>query len=238
MSGQAARLKHQRIAAELADEIHRGRLANGTQLPGEHALANRFDVSRTTVRQALAELGSQGLIATRSGKGSFVTFDDREIDDRFGWTRALADHGVRTTTRTVRLALVSEPDLAWRLRLPSPEFVAVDRVRSIADGPAVSFECSRIPALDHLRTLPERGLSDSLHTDLRSAGLIPAGGEEWADLAQLDDAAAGLLGRAPGEWFLRTRRRSFDADGRFVEHVESLLDPARFRLHLRFGVDR
>jgi len=235
MSGQISRLKHQRIAAELAREIRGGRFPNGTQLPGEHALADRFDVSRTTVRQALAELGDQGLIDTHCGKGSFVTFDDGEIDDRFGWTRALAEHGVCTTTQILRLALVSEPELARRLNVPVTEFVAVDRVRSIVDGPAISFECSRIPAVGRLRTLPERGLSDSLYTDLRSVGLVPARGEEWADLARLDETTAELLDRVPGEWFMRTRRLSFDADGDFVEHVESLLDPGRFRLHLRFG---
>lgn len=235
MSGQVARLKHQRIAAELATDIRVGRLPRGARLPGEHALASRFDVSRNTVRQALAELGSQGLIATHSGKGSFVTFDDRTIDDRLGWTTALAEQGVRTVTAVVRLEVVCERDLADRFGLPSAEFVAVDRVRSIVDGRPISYEQSRIPAVNRLRSLPERGLTDSLYAELHAEGLVPAHGDEWVDVVRLTSVEAALLDRDPGEQFLRARRLCRAADGTFVEHVQSLLDPDRFRLHLRFG---
>ncbi|MGW2748273.1 GntR family transcriptional regulator [Streptomyces sp. NPDC001450] len=63
-------LKHQRVSRILAREIRSGRRPPGEQLPGEHALAQRFGASRTTVRAALAELTEEGLITTRSGKGS------------------------------------------------------------------------------------------------------------------------------------------------------------------------
>ena len=52
------RLKHEEIAAVLAREIRAGELPTGDQLPGETALAERFSVSRNTVRAALSELGS------------------------------------------------------------------------------------------------------------------------------------------------------------------------------------
>lgn len=236
-SGGATRLKHERIVAELARDIRIGRLPRGARLPGEHALATRFDVSRTTVRLALAELGNLGLIATRSGKGSFVTFDDRDIDDRLGWTMALAEQGVRTATRVVRLELVCDNDLADRFGTPSAEFVAVDRVRSIVDGRPVSFERSRVPAVGRLRALPDSGLDESLYAVLHEEGLVPARGEEWVDLVGLTAAEAELLDRAPGERFLRARRLNQDAGGNFVEHVQSLLDPDRFRLHIVFGGD-
>jgi GntR family transcriptional regulator len=228
-------LKHERIVEQLAKDIRVGRLPNGAQLPGENALAAQFSVSRNTVRQALTELGNRGLIATHSGKGSFVTFDDRAIDDRLGWTRALAENGVRTVTTLVRLELVESEELASSLALDSPELVAIDRVRSIVDGATISLEQSRIPAVGSLRELPARGLVDHIYDDLRSAGLVPEAGEEWAELARLTAEEADLLGRAEGEQFLRTRRVSRDAGGRFVEYVESLLDPDRFRLHLTFG---
>lgn len=65
-------LKHERISATLAAEIGAGHFQPGARLPGEVALAQRFGVSRSTVRAALAELAEGGLIATRTGKGSFV----------------------------------------------------------------------------------------------------------------------------------------------------------------------
>ena len=228
------RLKYEQIADELAREIRRGRLPRGARLPGEHVLASRFAVSRNTIRQALAELGSRGLIATHSGKGSFVTFDDRPLDDRIGWTRALAQQGVHTKVDVIRLELVTDPEMAGRFGVPE-EFVAIDRVRSIVDGPAISFECTRVEAVGRMRTLPESGLDGSLYDVLRAEGLLPEQGEEWVELGRISELEAAVLGRAPGERFLRARRLCRDRAGRFVEHTESLLDPDRFRLHLKFG---
>jgi GntR family transcriptional regulator len=235
MSEQVLRLKHQRIAEELARDIQGGHLAHGAQLPGEHALAARFDVSRNTVRHALTELGRRGLIATHSGKGSFVTFDGRPLDDRLGWARALAEQGVPTTVRVLRLELVHEPELAQRFDLPSAECVAVDRLRSLDDGQVISIERSRIPAVGALRELPARGLNGSLYAALREVGLVPAQGEEWVELTRAAEPDIELFGCAAGKLYLHTRRLSRNSDGDFVEHVESLLDPDRFRLHLRFG---
>ncbi|MEE6259225.1 GntR family transcriptional regulator, partial [Plantactinospora sonchi] len=197
MSGQVARLKHQRIADELARDIRGGRLPNGAQLPGEHALAARFAVSRNTVRQALTELGQRGLISTHSGKGSFVTFDGRPLDDRLGWARALAEQGVPTTVRMLRLALVHEPELADRFDLPTTEYVAVDRLRALAGGTAISIERSRIPATGPLRELPERGLSGSLYAALRDAGLVPSWGEEWVEVGRAPPPPPPPPGGAP-----------------------------------------
>ncbi|XVV39070.1 GntR family transcriptional regulator [Streptomyces sp. CA-100214] len=67
--------KHHRIVRVLSDEIRAGVHSDGSRLPGEHALTQRFGVSRTTLRQALQALGEEGLIATHAGIGSFVTFE-------------------------------------------------------------------------------------------------------------------------------------------------------------------
>lgn len=238
MSGQVPRLKHERIVDALAKDIHGGRLPRGAQLPGEHALAATFDVSRNTVRQALTELSNRGLIATQSGRGSFVTFDGRTLDQRLGWTSALAKHGVDVVTTLVRLELVTEPELARQLELDCAEFIAVDRVRTIVDGLPISYERSRIPAIGALRELPVHGLDGSLYTPLNAAGLVPEQGEEWVELVRLNEEEAAHLQREPGERFLCTRRCSRTATGDFVEHVHSLLDPDRFRLHMRFGGDQ
>src|ERR1700710_2163030 len=58
----------QRIAADIAD----GRLMPGTRLPTEQAMMDAMGVSRTVIREAVAALRAEGLIATRQGIGSFV----------------------------------------------------------------------------------------------------------------------------------------------------------------------
>jgi DNA-binding FadR family transcriptional regulator len=62
----------ERVAAELSNQIRSGALNPGTRLPGEHATAKRFGVSRPVVREAIARLKTEGLVSTRQGDGAFV----------------------------------------------------------------------------------------------------------------------------------------------------------------------
>ncbi|WP_405149892.1 GntR family transcriptional regulator [Sphaerisporangium sp. NBC_01403] len=229
-------LKHQRILVELEREIRSGRVPRGARLPGEVSLARRFGVSRNTVRAALAELNQAGLIATRTGKGSFVLFDGRPLDSRLGWARALADQGVETRVRVLGITATRDDRLAARLNLDSPEVIAVERVREIVPGAVISYERSCVPAIDELKELPTRGLEGgSLIETLVRAGLHADHGEQRLCGRRIDDREAALLEREPGEWFLRTERTSWTAEGRFAEHVSSLLDPEHFQLHLTFS---
>jgi GntR family transcriptional regulator len=61
-----------RVANELRAEILRGDLAPGDKLTSEHQLAERFGVTRATVRKGIALLRMEGLVTTHQGKGAFV----------------------------------------------------------------------------------------------------------------------------------------------------------------------
>ena len=229
-------LKHERVAQILAREIRSGVVRRGAQLPGENELAKRFSVSRNTVRAALAVLAEDELITTRTGKGSFVLFDGRPLDGRLGWTHALSEQGVETRMRTVRIELVQDPDLADRAGLESPDVIVIERVRQLTDGTAISLERSRIPALDSLRALPERGLvNGSISVTLNRAGLYLDHCEQRLRGRPLTAVEAELLGRADGTWFLHTTRTSWTADDRFAEYADELLDPEHYELSLSYG---
>lgn len=228
--------KQQRIAHVLADEIRAGVHADGSRLPGEHALRERFGVSRTTLRQALQVLGEEGLVATHAGIGSFVTFDGTPLDNRLGRTRAPAEQGTGLTTEILRFEEVPDPELAARLGLASGAFIALDRVRRLAGGPGVSLERSRVPAVGGLAGLPGRGPDGgSLSRALIAAGRVTDSGEGVVSVRGLTEAEAAVLRRSPGESFLRLDQVYRAADGSVVEQVSSLLDPAHFELHVRSG---
>ncbi|MEU3663471.1 GntR family transcriptional regulator [Streptomyces sp. NPDC032940] len=63
---------YRRVAGRLLDELRLGAVPPGERLPGERRLAERFGVSRETVRQALEVLRRDGLVAT-DRRGSHVT---------------------------------------------------------------------------------------------------------------------------------------------------------------------
>lgn len=63
----------QHVVDDLRRQIEGGELPLGVQLPTEPQLEVRFGVSRTVVREAIAELRAAGLVAPIQGKGMFVT---------------------------------------------------------------------------------------------------------------------------------------------------------------------
>ncbi|WP_016905945.1 GntR family transcriptional regulator [Streptomyces xiaopingdaonensis] len=234
MSEQAR--KHQRVARILGREIRGGTLRTGSRLPGEHALTQRFSVSRSTVREALRSLADEGLVRTHPGIGSFVSFDGTPLDNRHGWTQALTAQGVPPETAVLRLETVEEPALSTRLGLDSARFLAVDRMRTLPDGVRLSLERSRVPLHPGLEAVPETGLVDgSLTATLTAAGLVVASGEQRATAVPLTPEDAAQLERPAGTSFLRVTRTGRSPVGSVVEHVVSLLDPERFELRTSFG---
>ena len=226
--------KKKRVVDELIRSIEGGMMADGFLLPGEHQLAEEFGVSRGTLREALAELKRRNYIATQSGVGSIVTFDGMVLDQASGWAQALADTGALITTDVLRLEAVTRPDLLNRFG--SDQFIALDRRRRTTDGTAVSLERSLMPAAGSLESLPRVGLIDnSLTITLAAYGYVGADGDQWIGAEPLSDEDAELLGRPVGTVFLKASRTTFDRRGRFMEYVESVLDPVHFRLHLQFG---
>lgn len=61
------------IARAITDDIRRGVLVPGAQLPSSRALARALDVHRNTVLAALDELAAQGWITTQPARGTFVS---------------------------------------------------------------------------------------------------------------------------------------------------------------------
>jgi GntR family transcriptional regulator len=227
-------LKHVQIAQTLGEEIRTGRVRHGRRLPGEKALAARFAVSRNTVRAALGELSRAGMIATRSGKGSYVTFDGRPLDGQLGWARALQAQGIRSEITVLRIERIADATIAASERVGASELIAIDRVRRIVGGPAVSYERSRVPAIPALIDLPSRGLVDgSITQTVIAAGLLVHSAEQWMGARPLTEDEAAVLGRDVGELFLYATRVTRTRKGELVERVEAVLDPERFELHFR-----
>lgn len=68
-----ARPLYRQIADDLRHQIESGELREGTQVPTEDQLMELHLASRNTVRAALQELTTRGLVYKRHGKGTFVS---------------------------------------------------------------------------------------------------------------------------------------------------------------------
>lgn len=153
--------KSERIAAAIEADIRAGRVGPGERLASETALGARFAASRSTVRKSLQSLSERGLIVTRVGLGSFVTFDGRTLDNAIGWSRALAEGGTELRTEVLSVRIARECAFAAEIGSPVDSFLCIDRRRRIvAAGEVVSLELSRLPMVPALEDIPLRGLRD------------------------------------------------------------------------------
>jgi DNA-binding GntR family transcriptional regulator len=60
------------VADDLRADINAGKLPPGAKLPTELELSERYGVARNTIRRAVAELVSDGLVIVMRGRGTFV----------------------------------------------------------------------------------------------------------------------------------------------------------------------
>ena len=228
--------KSVKIANVLEIEIRSGSLGKGDALASESALVKRFLVSRNTVRKSLEILNEKGLITTKCGIGSFVTYGGQTIDDRRGWSVALSESEDSLGTRVLRIER-AQMDFVDAPPDTQTDCLFVDRIRfHVGTGLAVSLERSRVVWRSRFADILGDGLDNGSLTDaLRSKGLVVVSGDQWASvLPSLSAGDARILGRGAGEPMLRLRRLTRAADGSAIEYVESILDPLRFGLHMRF----
>lgn len=118
----------EQIFRQLKNKILSGELRPGDKLPSENELCSLYGVSRTTVRQALANLSSLDLIETRFGEGSFI----KEADSSAAMASALTHTFLseKSIAEIVEFRQLMEPNVA-KLACQKAEEDDVARLREI-----------------------------------------------------------------------------------------------------------
>jgi GntR family transcriptional regulator len=210
----------QRISAQIAA----GRLVPGRQLPGEHELCRLYDVSRTVIRQALAELAYEGLVEKRRGKGTFVAkakVPEGLISGLSGLADDVARRGQTLESRV--LTLREEPataSVAARLQLePGEPVIELERQRLVDSRPWV-LTVTYLPALV-VPGLVDRdfGGSESLYRVLREEYRLPiVSSIRHVEAAVAGEREAPLLGIGSGDPVIVLRSLSYTTGMRPVEY--------------------
>src|ERR1700722_2823064 len=143
MSAGHDSLLYARVETVLAGEITDGDLEVGDQLPTEDSLVARFGVSRITVRRAIQNLVSRGLVEFRRGKGTFVAAPKimQDLKELSGFVEDMHALGHQPTARVIGKEIVpANATVARQLALTRGErVVRIRRVR-LADGVPLSFD--------------------------------------------------------------------------------------------------
>ncbi|MCI3223025.1 GntR family transcriptional regulator [Streptomyces sp. NP-1717] len=151
-NGYDRRSLHQRIAADLRDEIMTGDLAPGASLPSTVRLKERFGASNATVQKALQLLKSERLVVGRAGAAVTVR-EHRQLTvrpassmapaaagDTYPWLAETAKSGGEARSTLLAVEETTPPaDVAAALRLPADGTVFLRHQVLTLDGAPVEL---------------------------------------------------------------------------------------------------
>ena len=210
----------------VADEKYQ----NGELLPDEITLARRWGTSRNTVRSAMGNLVTEGLLQRRSGVGTRVR-PDRVSQGVAPWRSFNAEMQRRGVTveqlSTHREMVEASAAVARALGIPRRRKVLyVERIRGWDGVPAVVFQSYLHPRLkltlkdDYARPLSELFAE---HT-----GAIPAKSVDEFSAILAGRELGGKLKVGAGAPLLLRRRIVYDNRDKPVEYAYLLYRPDRF----------
>jgi GntR family transcriptional regulator len=226
-------LYHQ-LQGVLKAEIESGKWQADEQLPNETKLAERFGVSKITVRQALGELAELGYIRREHGRGTFVMrrkFDEGPRD-LTSFTEEMRRHDVVASSTILSQGIVeADAHIAHALGLAARSAVFVLKRVRLAGGEPVSLQTAHIPAEFVSGLVVDEGAS--LYEVLQNRyDLYPARARETYLVAAADRSTADLLGIPEGSPVFAVERVTMLPNERPFEFVQSVVRGDRYSIVL------
>ncbi|MEU6294703.1 GntR family transcriptional regulator [Streptomyces erythrochromogenes] len=219
--------------AELLDE-----LGEGGTLPTERDLAERYEVSRETVRQALRELLLEGRLR-RSGRGTVVAGPKLEQPlSLASYTEGVRRQGRRPGRQLIGLERFPCPsDLAPGIGAETGEPVwHLERVL-LADDERVGLESTYLRVARAPRLNVDFQPDSSFYGYLRDLGISFGEADEKLETVLATPREALLIGTPPALPMLLIHRFSRDQGGRPLERVRSLYRGDRFSFTTRLRAE-
>ena len=221
-------LYHQ-LMQRIADDIEKGNYPVGSRIPPEHELEETYQVSRVTVRRALAELTSEGLLERKQGKGTFVSTPriSQDLKSIHSFHDSCKKNGVRAGTKVIHVTEIDADatdiqDLNLR---EGDRVVETLRIRS-ADGEPVTLEKNHFSTV--YSYLENENLNGSLYNVLRDYGVEPKEATHSISLTFATEAQAKLLNIETGSPLIRLKEVVFDQKGRPLHNSLQLIRGDRF----------
>jgi GntR family transcriptional regulator len=211
------------VGAALKREIASGRFSETDVLPGERELSEMLEVSRTTLRRAIAGLVDDGVLAHRHGAGTFIRRTPPHVEQPLSrltsFTEDMHLRGLAATSRVFeRGTYLPTPEEAMMLGIgPGESVYRLARLR-LADGVPMAIDRAAVPLRFMQGAQP---VKDSLYAALDDAGFRPVRALQRLRAVIIAPAEATLLEVAKGSAALDIQRIAYIADGRCVEFTRS-----------------
>lgn len=218
----------QRIRADIASGVY----PVHSRIPSEAELMKTYQVSRVTVRKAMAELTREGLLHRMQGKGTFVCVPriQRSLRDITSFHEACRVMGCTPGTRVISAQIVpAQDDVREALTLTGDEVVEIIRLRT-ADGDPVMLETNRFPMT--YASLLDAKLTGSLYHLLSLQGVEAESGMHEISLCYATAQQAKLLDVETGAALLRLDQVIYDQHGAPLHTSHQVIRGDRFTFRI------
>ena len=239
VSKQLGNSLHQQVFLVLRDRILSRRYGAGEMLPSEDELSRMFNVSRTTIRYAMASLNVAGLIDKRQGVGTFVRESGTATPIRTSMSDMVShihEIGRSTSVQVVEFGYEKPPRRVQELFHAEDDdvFQRAIRVRRLKRRP-ILYVTSYIPEAigRHFdaNELERRPILDLL----KDAGVRLKAGDQWVSATLAEPVVASRLMIEVGSPLLQIERIHFNQKSEPVEYLDILAVPRLFELRMRLG---
>jgi len=230
---------HHQLVEAFRKAILEGHLKPGDRLPSEPELVAQLGISRSTVRQAMAELVAEGLVYRYQGRGTFVAPRkfEHSLQQLVSFSEDIRSRGLKPGSKILFFDRVPVgPDIAPYLRIPPGKHVLrIYRLRLANDYP-VGLHDSYISytniALHELESV------GSLYELLESKGIILDEAEETIEAVAATIEQGRLLNLPPGAPLLLVSRVVYTPDRLPIEFVRAYYHPGLYRYIIRLKRNR
>lgn len=150
----------QSVAEEIRSQIMRESMKVGDKLPTESELMERFEVGRSTIREAIKQLQAENIVVIRHGKGSFVADRTGIRNDPLGLSFEEQSQVLR---ELMEVRLLMEPNIAEKAALrhtPEDAEAMHNAIRCMAEASERGEDYMRFDYDFHL------AMAESLHNSV------------------------------------------------------------------------
>ncbi len=229
------------IELHLRNRISQNEWGVDKQIPSEAELSRQYEVSRVTIRQALAELEKNGIIKRIRGKGAFINSNPTPFVHDLSYfllsSERLNQKGIFISAKLLEFDLLTDPFpyVYETLHIrPDSQVIFVKRLFTLDEKPiAISrswISHSLVPGF-HKMGLKNNKLSATL---AEKYGLVPVRVEDYIELVRSTPAESKLLKTNYDTPLLLLKGVSYLEDGKPLEYSNTLWlgDCVRFHLTL------
>ena len=214
--------------------ISAGTLEPGDLLPSEAELCKTFNISRSTVRQAIGALETEGLVVRKQGRGTFVAEPKmrRKSDTVYSFTSEISSMGLTPSSTLIDFEVMEPtPDIVKVLELSNPKtpVYRFTRIRNVNEEPLI-LETSFYPQYIYPKLTRELLQTHSFYSLLYEVGIVPFSAVDSYEAVVMGRQEAEMLGCRPGSCAFSAQRRTRTETGLVYEFTQSLIRADRVKL--------